>query len=276
MKWKQFFTPVQSMTAPEAQEYLNARLPDSVTILDVRQPGEYATGHIPGALLIPLPQLKDRMDEVDPTKPVVAYCAVGGRSRVAAQILTGADYQEVYNLSGGFKAWQDHRAVGPEDSGLELFDGLERIEAVLIVSYALEQGLREFYLDMREQVDSEPARALFTKLADIEVHHQDAIFGQYNRLTGEKTDRREFEERIVVSAVEGGLSTEQFLELYDADLDSTDDIIGLAMTIEAQALDMYSRAARNAADAQSRTALVRIAREEQIHLKLLGELLDHR
>lgn len=274
MKWKQFFTPVKSKNVHEAKEYLDAQGTDSVTILDVRQPGEYEAGHIPGAQLIPLPQLKERQNEINPDKPLLVYCAVGGRSRVAAQLLGGGDYPEVYNLTGGFKAWQENKAVGPEDSGLALFSGSESVADVLIVAYSLEEGLREFYLSMTDGVANSQARELFTKLADIEVHHQDAIFAQYERLTGEKTDRRQFEEQIVVSAIEGGLSTEQFLKLYEADLESTVDIIGLAMTIEAQALDMYSRAARKLADAESKEALLKIAREEQTHLKLLGDLLD--
>jgi len=49
------------------------RSSDDVTILDVRQPGEYEAGHIPGAKLIPLPDLADRLDEIDPDKPAVVY-----------------------------------------------------------------------------------------------------------------------------------------------------------------------------------------------------------
>jgi len=44
-----------------------------ITILDVRQPSEYREGHIPGATLIPLPQLPDRLDEIDPEKPTLVY-----------------------------------------------------------------------------------------------------------------------------------------------------------------------------------------------------------
>jgi len=45
----------------------------SYTLLDVRQPGEYVSGRIPGATLIPLPELSDRLGELDPQKPVIAY-----------------------------------------------------------------------------------------------------------------------------------------------------------------------------------------------------------
>lgn len=73
MRWKQFFTPTKSLSAEEARTFIAESAPDAVTILDVRQPGEYEAGHLPGAKLIPLPELGDRLDEIDPNKPTVVY-----------------------------------------------------------------------------------------------------------------------------------------------------------------------------------------------------------
>ena len=73
MRWKQFFTPVESIDAGKAKEMMAKPGGDDMTILDVRQPSEYNTGHIPGATLIPLPQLTDRLDELDPEKPLMVY-----------------------------------------------------------------------------------------------------------------------------------------------------------------------------------------------------------
>lgn len=73
MRWKQFFTPVKSLDATEARDYIAGCNPDDVTIVDVRQPGEYEAGHLPGAKLIPLPELGDRLKEIDPNKPAVVY-----------------------------------------------------------------------------------------------------------------------------------------------------------------------------------------------------------
>ena len=73
MKWKQFLTPVQSMTAQEAKAYMADHREGAFTLLDVRQPGEYEKERIPGAKLIPLPELTNRLDELDPTKPIIAY-----------------------------------------------------------------------------------------------------------------------------------------------------------------------------------------------------------
>ena len=73
MRWKQFLTPVKSIDANQAKKYLADKSLEDVTILDVRQPKEYEAGHIPGAKLIPLPDLTQRLDEIDPSKPTVVY-----------------------------------------------------------------------------------------------------------------------------------------------------------------------------------------------------------
>jgi len=73
MKWRQFFTPTKSLNFKEAEEYMSGHSAEELTLLDVRQPSEYRESHIPGALLIPLPELSDRLDELDPEKPVMVY-----------------------------------------------------------------------------------------------------------------------------------------------------------------------------------------------------------
>ena len=70
---KQLFKPVKSMDAEKAKTYMSEQQEGTFTLLDVRQPSEYEQEHIPGAKLIPLPELKDRLEELDPTKPVLTY-----------------------------------------------------------------------------------------------------------------------------------------------------------------------------------------------------------
>ncbi len=73
MKWKQFFTSVESLDFKQTQAYITDHPGEEITILDVRQPMEYEEAHLPGATLIPLPDLMDRLDELDPEKPVLVY-----------------------------------------------------------------------------------------------------------------------------------------------------------------------------------------------------------
>lgn len=274
MRWKQFLTPVASITADQARKKISESEHGPPTLLDVRQPAEYKAGHLPGAKLIPLPDLKDRLQEIDPDSPTIVYCAVGGRSRVAAQMLAGKNFAEVYNLSGGFKAWQGNYAVGDEDQGLDLFTGKETPEDVLIVAYSLEKGLRDFYQKMIPRMQAPAVQELFHKLYAIEINHQQRIFKEYCRITGILTEVEIFDREIIAPAMEGGIETDEYMIRFGANIHSPSEVIDMAMSIEAQALDLYSRAAENAASGESRDVLTRIASEEQEHLRLLGNLFE--
>lgn len=73
MRWKQFLTPIKSIDSDKARKYMADKPSEELTILDVRQPNEYEKGHIPGAKLIPLPDLTARLDEIDPNKSTLVY-----------------------------------------------------------------------------------------------------------------------------------------------------------------------------------------------------------
>ena len=274
MRWKQFLTPVKSMDVGQAREYVQKNPPEELTLLDVRQPNEYEAGHIPGARLIPLPDILSRLDEIDSNKTTVVYCAVGGRSRVAAQMIAAQGFSEVYNLSGGFKAWKGEAAFGAEEKGLELFTGNESVEETLVVAYSLEEGLRSFYLEMQAKVKNSNARNLFKKLSEIEVKHQERVLEEYRKITASSITREEFEKKVVVSTLEGGLTTEEYTTLFHPDWESVTDIIEVAMSIEAQALDLYLRASERSDEPQSQKVLRQIADEERTHLAQLGKLIE--
>ncbi|MBM4762266.1 rhodanese-like domain-containing protein [Bacillus sp. B15-48] len=74
-------------------------------LIDVREPNEFDAGHILGARNIPVSQLKMRMKEIRPDKPVYLYCQSGTRSSRAAQMLHRKGYQDLSHLKGGFKKW---------------------------------------------------------------------------------------------------------------------------------------------------------------------------
>jgi rhodanese-related sulfurtransferase len=73
MRWKQLLTPVANINSENAKAYIEKHKEGKYVLLDVRQPSEYEKSHIPGAKLIPLPQINDRFDELDPEKPIIVY-----------------------------------------------------------------------------------------------------------------------------------------------------------------------------------------------------------
>jgi len=74
-------------------------------ILDVREPDEWAAGHIPGATLIPLGRLAARAGEVPTDRDVVVVCRSGNRSAQGRDILRAAGLTQVTSMAGGMKAW---------------------------------------------------------------------------------------------------------------------------------------------------------------------------
>jgi rhodanese-related sulfurtransferase len=85
---------------------LQAALAGGAPLIDVRTPGEFASGHVPGAKNIPLDELPARMGELgDPAAEVFVICEVGGRSAQAASSLAAAGRRAV-NVKGGTRAWK--------------------------------------------------------------------------------------------------------------------------------------------------------------------------
>ena len=75
-----------------------------VAIVDVREPNEYVTGHVPGAVLIPMGQLPRRVAELYRGAPVYVVCASGNRSATMTDFLRNAGF-EAYSVTGGTSGW---------------------------------------------------------------------------------------------------------------------------------------------------------------------------
>ncbi len=189
-------------------------------------------------------------------------------------MLTGKGFENVFNVAGGIKAWQAETAIGPQDLGVELFNGNESPEDILKVAYSLEQGLREFYLTMEAQANNKRVKDLFAKLSDIEVKHQMSIYLAYCDMVPGDITKESFEQMVTKKAMEGGLSTQEYLDIYQPDMESPIDTISLAMSIEAQALDLYLRVGEKIKNPASKKIVLQIANEEKAHLKSLGDLMD--
>jgi sulfur-carrier protein adenylyltransferase/sulfurtransferase len=68
-----YFKPVSSWTAEEVRAFLRERGAESYNLIDVRQPAEYESGHLPGARLLPIAELSARLDDLDRSKPTITY-----------------------------------------------------------------------------------------------------------------------------------------------------------------------------------------------------------
>lgn len=106
--------------SPANESAVRSVSPDEITqglsigktplILDVRTAEEFNSGHVPGAILVPVDELPDRLDilrEIKKEREVVVYCESGKRAQKAAQILIDSDFEAVGHLEGDMAAWRE-------------------------------------------------------------------------------------------------------------------------------------------------------------------------
>jgi rhodanese-related sulfurtransferase len=91
-----------------------ARGHQNLTVVDVRSTEEFAAGHVPGAINIPVDQLETRMSELKSGDEIVVYCLSGVRSAKALELLLGREFKRVEHLSGDFSEWES--SGGPVES----------------------------------------------------------------------------------------------------------------------------------------------------------------
>jgi rhodanese-related sulfurtransferase len=95
---------MQEISAKELKERLDGG-EDQALLLDVREPWEFEICHIPGAILIPMGDVEEKLDELDPEREIVVICHHGIRSQQVAYYLEQVGFGNVTNLSGGVAEW---------------------------------------------------------------------------------------------------------------------------------------------------------------------------
>lgn len=93
-----------TITTTELQNRLDRG--ERLTIIDVREPGEYAEGHIPGSSLHPLGQIQSWVQLFDKNQELFLICRTGNRSGTAYQFLENMGFTNLRNITGGMTAWR--------------------------------------------------------------------------------------------------------------------------------------------------------------------------
>lgn len=111
------------ITPQDAKKRIDAG--ENVFFMDVRQPEEYATGYAPNAVLIPLGEVAQRLNEIPQDKSIFVICKAGGRSAQASKILDDNGFKNVFNILGGTSAWQElpsYLYITPKDLKAQIDD----------------------------------------------------------------------------------------------------------------------------------------------------------
>lgn len=105
-------TPQRGINEKINQEQLSQLQSNGAWVVDVMTNAEYAQGHIPNSLNVPLDQLAQTAATWRKTQPIIVYCATGARSAQAATYLAGQGFKKVYDLAGGAASWTGSVAGG--------------------------------------------------------------------------------------------------------------------------------------------------------------------
>lgn len=142
-----FSCTAQTTTSLSAEEFDKAiSSKDSVQVLDVRTPGEYAGGHIKNTLWANWNDRQEfdrRISFIDKSKPVYVYCLAGGRSAAAAAKMRSMGFEKVYELKGGINAWKaaDKSLEGVNNAkqmSMEEFNGALTSSKTVLVDFGAE------------------------------------------------------------------------------------------------------------------------------------------
>ena len=262
------------MFPDDAEEFMSQHAEGTYTLLDVRQPTEYEDEHLPGAKLVPLPELVDSLEGLEVEKPIIVYCAVGGRSRMAAQLLVNQNFQKVFYLEGGMEGWEGPAAAGPREFHLQFVRGNETPQEIIKLSYSMEVGLKTFHETARSRATDAELVELLGHLIRAEESHMRRLLEVSSRWEMDPKEVKAFQEKLESVVMEGGIDIEEFLAKNDSFLQTFTGVIDVAMMVEIQALDLYLRMASESSNVATKEVLFHIAEEEKGHLRALGRALE--
>lgn len=272
-----YFRPVSTWTSDRLREFLDRHGPEEYTLLDVRQPAEYAERHLPGARLIPLDELPERLGELDRSLPTIVYCAAGVRSRAAASVLQNAGFGQALSLAGGIRGWQGLVAEGAPEPETAFFASVASPEKQVALAWYLEEGTRLFYLEVAERLQDREAASLFRELVGAEERHKATLAALYEALAGRPAGgdfpRGLLDKEPDEQLMEGGVSVAKALDWMQGR--QVRDILELAVSIESNAYDRYLVLRRELPSEDSRRVFEVLSDEEHRHLKKLSQLLAH-
>jgi rubrerythrin len=155
-----------------------------------------------------------------------------------------------------------------------LITGKETGSEMLAIVYGMEEGMRSLYEQLSTRIADAEAADLFRTLSELEVHHKEMLFELYKKHGGELESIEALDERDSTGMTEAALTSKELVDSFRPSGSPLEDVLGFAMMLETQALDLYLRYWKRSEDPATKAVLLELADEEKNHLGYLGELLE--
>jgi len=270
-----FFQKVNSILPDEVRKIIKEKSADEYCLLDVRQPGEYEKGHIPGAKLIPLPELQSDLSRIHPDRMTIVYCRSGNRSRSGVGILMGAGLENVYNMEGGILAYNGLVAAGPPEAGVFCFPENMTPEQLIAMAWYIEDGSQQYLDAVKDIARDQDIKDVFISLTDHKIAHKQSLSRLFQKIS-EQTVKDDFPASILQrpphKVMAGCVSVPEAIN-WSKDKEIA-DILDLLIGLEANTFDLYLKLGRQVESDRARSVFMELSEEEVRHLEQLASIFE--
>ena len=270
-----FFQKVKSISPDEVRGIIKNKGAHEYCLLDVRQPGEYEQGHLPGAKLIPLGELRSRLDEVAGDRMTIVYCRSGNRSRSAVGILNGEGLEEVFNMERGILGYRGTVAAGPPEAGVFCFPENMAPGELAAMAWYIEDGSQRFFEAVKEKARGQEEKGVFSRLIAHKIAHKESLSHLYGKIAGSEADGSfpmSVLDKPPHDVMAGCVSVPDAVD-WSKDK-SLSDILDLLMALEANTFDLYLKLGRQVPSESARTVFVELSEEQVRHLEQLASIFE--
>jgi rhodanese-related sulfurtransferase/rubrerythrin len=255
----------------QLRTYLNDHKEHDFVLIDVRQPDEYKSAHIPGARPIPFPLVEEELPDLPKGKSLIFTCRSGVRSRAAATLareILGKD-ATILNHIGGILSW-DGKTLSDLPKVRALGE-LGNFTTVLTVGIDMEKAAWIFYHAALDRFPNQPFSQAFAFLAQEETAHALKL---YKLLVQRQTGLPDFDTVFAAAkgeVLEGGGSLQAAIDkLGTPQAADPVSLLDMALDIEYAAYELYRRGAEMADDPEIKDILYNIAHGEKGHMRALA------
>lgn len=264
-----------TLTSAELDEYRRTHKEKNYLVIDVRQASEYELGHIPGAKLMPLPEVETRLFTLPSDRDLIFYCHNGGRSQWAASLAGESEISQknIYHLMGGIQAWEGKTI--PDYPKVKTFGADRNLEKMLATAMNLEKGAWRFYQYAMDRFSDNPIRRTLDQVSVAEKAHAMLIYRFWKKFQYNPPPFDRVYQGLDGEILEGGHNFDEACRRLEAVRDQgCMGIIDLAMTIEYSAFELYRAMAEQTDNTEATETFLSIAEVEKAHMRTLTRAID--
>jgi rhodanese-related sulfurtransferase/rubrerythrin len=269
------FSRVTNLTPDDFKRHIENRREKDYLLIDVRQPHEYAEGHLPGSQLMPLMEFEANIYHLPQDRELIFYCHSGSRSKMAALLAEEAEVTEgaIIHLDGGMLAWEGGIASGMPK--VEIFEGTLDDHAFMGRAMDLEKGAYRFYKGLIERYPDSTFTPVIADLVNAEEAHARLVYGFWRRNVPEAPPFKVVFEQMTGEIIEGGSRLEDALDrIGKVAVRQCLTVLEFSLDIEVAAYDLYRRLAETVSESSARDTFFAIAQAEKRHMMQLAAAVE--